>query len=157
MTSAETLIRLIELPADSDAVRELIAADGLTSSADMEYDGEESQTTCLSAPGLGFDLMIRDGRVNTVHLSFVSFGNRAVFAGTLPSGLSANSTRSDVAAVLGTPVRCGENRSHPMKASHAVWDRFDRYGVRLTFRYVRRSEQLTSIVISSADPAVYDE
>jgi hypothetical protein len=68
---------------------------------------------------LGFDLMVRAGKVKTLFLFADGADGHAAYRGELPAGLTWRSTRADVEARLGAPVKSGGDGVIPFWAEYA--------------------------------------
>jgi hypothetical protein len=108
MATGEALMAVVGSPVDSDAVRGLVAADGLAASTEPDLEEGEPPRSSLSGTAAGYQLLHYSGRVATAFLYAESAEGFAAFPHPLPGGLPRGATRADVRTRFGIPERSGE-------------------------------------------------
>jgi hypothetical protein len=105
VVTMEALLALVGQPLDDLAVQALIKSERLESSTEPDLDEGESPRSYLRSPKGGFDLCHTGGRIDTLFVYVQPTQEYAAFQGKVLDGLSAQSTRSDVAARSGPAAR----------------------------------------------------
>lgn len=91
----------------------------------------------LDAKMAGIELALNaDQTVKVVHLYSEGIEGFAAYADPLPTGLSLSSSRAEVCAALGEPVRRGEKGGVGIMAIEYSWDRFEANGKYPHFEYL---------------------
>jgi len=153
MASAEELMAIVGVPVVADAVRALIASDGLVASSDPELEEGEPVRSNLSGPAAGYELLCRAGRVDSAFIFVVPSQGYTPFAGSLPGGLSASDTRQDVRRRFGMPERSGDAFTHRILGRQGAWDRFAVGPLCVHFRYIDTGERIGQVTIMLAESA----
>ncbi|MBA4067192.1 MAG: hypothetical protein C0501_26500 [Isosphaera sp.] len=154
--TADSLAALIGQPVASPLVQALIRSGRLRGSSAPDGEGEERRHY-LSDPEAGYELTHVGGRIVTAFLyvrpSDDFSDGFSPFGGTLPDGLSLESTRADVRRALGEPPRSGEARISPGLGRKGAWDRYDRPAVSFHIQYTDGGEQVQMITLMAPDVA----
>jgi hypothetical protein len=153
MATAEELLAVVGSPVDSDAVRALVAADGLAASAEPDLEEGEPPRAYLSNPAAGYQLMHHCGRVATAFLYAEPAEGFLAFPGPLPGGLPRGATRAEVRARFGAPERSGEAVTIPRLGRQGAWDRFAVDAVRVHFQYTEPGRRVRLVSVMAAADA----
>jgi hypothetical protein len=154
MASAEELMAVVGVPAVADAVLALIASDGLVASSDPDLEEGELVRSSLSGFAAGYELLCREGRVNSAFIFVVPSQGYTPFSGPLPGGLSASDTRPAVRRRFGTPERSGDPFTHRVLGQQGAWDRFKVGPLYVHFRYIDPDERIGQVTIMLAEHAL---
>lgn len=152
MATAEALMAVIGSPVDSDAVRALVAADGLTASTDPDLEEGVPVRAYLSNPAAGYQLMHHSARVVTAFLYAEPDEGFTAFPGPLPGGLDRGATRAEVRGQFGTPESIGQPVTIPVLGRRGAWDRFAVGGVWVHFQYTEPGERVRRVTIMAEPP-----
>jgi hypothetical protein len=152
MATAEALMAVVGSPVDSDAVRALVAADGLASIADPDLEEGVPVRAYLFNPAAGYQLMHHRGRVATAFLYAEPDEGFVAFPGPLPGGLPRGATRAEVRGRFGTPERTGEPATMPVLGRRGAWDRFAVGGVWVHFQYTEPGECVRRVAVMAEPP-----
>ncbi len=155
MATGEALLGVVGLAEwTPDAVRALVAADGLTASAEPDLEEAEPRRAYLSNPVAGYQLMHHSGRVATAFLYAESAEGFASFPGLLPGGLPCGANRPEVRARFGVPERSGEAITISGLGRQGAWDRFEVGAIRVHFQYSepRQRVRLVSVMAKADAP-----
>jgi hypothetical protein len=144
---------IVGSPVDSEAVRALVATDGLTAAVEPEQHGGVPRRAYLSGPPAGYQLTHYGGRVVTAHLYAESAAGFAPFPGTLPGPLPRGATQAEVRSSFGTPERSGGGAAGPTPDRRAGWDRFAVDDLRIHFQYREADGHVVRVTIMAADTA----
>ena len=134
-------------PVDSDAIRALIAADGLTASTQPDLEEGEPLRMYLASQAAGYQLMHRQGRVLAAFLYAEPDEGFAAFPGRLPGGLSRGAKRAEVVARFGAPERSGGARRIPGLGRQSPWDRFVMGDTYVHFQYTEPEERVRRVTV----------
>ncbi|MBX7105547.1 MAG: hypothetical protein K1X57_15800 [Gemmataceae bacterium] len=140
-------------PAASDAVRELIKADGLEASTDPDMEEGEPVRSSLSGTAAGYELMHYSGRVATAFLYAEPADGFTAFPHPLPGGLSRGATRADVRARFGIPEKSGEAVTITGLGRQGAWDLFTVGGIRIHFQYTESGDCVRLVSVMAANVA----
>lgn len=148
MASAEELMAVVGVPVVADAVRALIASDGLIELVEPDLDEGEPVSFSLSDPAGGYELLCREGRVDAAIIFVVPSQGDTPFAGPLPGGLSASDTQEDVRRLFGIPAQSGDGFTHPVLGRLGPWDRFVVGLLTIHFRYIEADGRISQVTIT---------
>jgi hypothetical protein len=153
MASAEALMAVIDASVESDAVRDLIAADRLLTSSEPDLEEGEPVLSHLSGPVAGYQLQCREGRVTAAFLFVEPAEGYEPFPGPLPGGLSASDKRPDVLRRFGSPERSGAAFTHRILGQQGAWDRFLLGPVCVHFQYADLEDRIGRVTLAAARSA----
>lgn len=153
MPTFDSLLALIGQPEDSDAVRAAIASDSLVPPDGPDPISDIMGRSSLIGHEAGYELMIEEGRIDTVFVYPIATGEFRPFVGPLAAGLSAESTREDVRERLGLPSREGGPMGVPGLGLLGPWDRYDSDRTCLHFRYAATGGLIVQVTIMDAETA----
>ena len=153
MATAEELVAVVGLQVDTDAVRALVAADGLLASAEPDLEEDEPQRAYLSNPSAGYQFMHHSGRVVAAFLYAEPAEGFAAFPGPLPGGLHREVSRAEVRARFGAPEQSGEAVKLPWLGRKGAWDRFVVGAVRVHFHYTEFGQRVRMVSVMAATDA----
>jgi hypothetical protein len=135
----DTLATLIGQDPSHPVVQGLIRKGRLSGSSDPEGDGEVRRYYLSDSEG-GYELVHMQRRIVTAFLYVRPGVGFSPFSGTLPGGLSSESTRADVRRTLGEPSRSGEETTIPGLGRKGAWDRYDYPGICFHIQYTGDGE-----------------
>jgi hypothetical protein len=153
MATAEALMAIVGSPVASDAVRAIVATDGLTASADADMDEGVPPREYLSSQAAGYELVHEGGRVVTAFLYVEPTDGYAPFPGPLPGNLSRGATRADARASFGVPERSGGATTVGDLTLGGAWDRFAVGDLRIHFQFGEPGERVELVTVMAADSA----
>lgn len=153
MATAEALMSIVGSPVDSDAVRALVATDGLTAAVEPEHYEGVPRRAYLSGQAAGYQLTHYGGRVVTAHLYAEPAEGFAPFPGTLPGNLSRGAAQAEVRSSFGTPERSSGGAAGPTPGRRAGWDRFAMDDLRIHFQYREADGHVVLVTIMAAGTA----
>jgi hypothetical protein len=151
----QSLAALIGQAVDTAAVRTLVAVEGLSASAEPDFENDPDPSArrhYLSSAAGGYQLTHLGGRITTAFLYVVGAGEFEPFRGALIEGLTAGSSRADVRARLGPPSRSGEAMGLPPLGRQGAWDRYDGDRLSVHFQYTAdASERIRLVTLMTSD------
>jgi hypothetical protein len=147
MAAIESLLAVINAPVEFPLVQSLIAADELVSSSLPDWGEGEPQESALSGKTVGYELLLRQGRVTTAFVYVQPGAGFQAFPGPLPGGRSSESTRPDVLRRFGKPSRSGGTQTLPVLGRQGGWDRFEVGPVCIHFQYNEVDERIRLVTL----------
>jgi hypothetical protein len=101
------------------------------------------------APLSGISFVLDDaGRVRTIQLHADGHEGYRAYAGSTPSGVRFDMSRSAVRSELGVPLRSAEAQNLPGYGWAEAWDRFDLGDVQMHVQYGPNAQSILLISIS---------
>jgi hypothetical protein len=153
LATGDALMAVVGSPVDSEAVRALVAADGLLASTETDLEEGEPVRSYLAGTAVGYQLVHFSGRVATAFLYVEPAEGFAAFAGPLPGGLSHEATRSEVRSCFGMPERSGEAVTVRGLGRQGAWDRFAVGDIRVHFQYAEPGQRVRLVSVMTTDVA----
>jgi hypothetical protein len=153
MATMESLLAVIDEPAESPILQSLIDADHLTASSGPHLGEGEARRSVMASKTAGYELQLCRGRVATAFIYVQPADGFQAFSGPLPGGLSSASTRRDVLRQFGKPSLSGAAQTVPVLGHQGGWDRFEVGAVCIHFQYIGSDDRIRLVTLMVAGNA----